>query len=158
MTDKFNHILEHFPTIDHAFAYGSGVFGQPGLYDRVRKAGKQPMIDFVFAVRDPVRWHQEVRCLSMSDAESMAGLMMVCLQNIARNPAHYSFLSACGPRVVCFRIRLQPTYMPVVVIRCVICRYNGQRIRLVRAFIIILSFQLDLRYVLLRAHHSAEGR
>eukprot|EP00889_Picochlorum_renovo_P001000 jgi/Picre1/28030/NNA_000991.t1 len=80
MTDKFNHILKHFPTIDHAFAYGSGVFGQPGLYDRVKKkAGKQPMIDFVFAVRDPVRWHQE---------------------NIECNSMHYSFVSACGPTAV----------------------------------------------------------
>lgn len=54
-------ILEHFPRVDHAFAYGSGVFGQPGLYVP-GSARKRPVIDFIFGVKDPIAWHQEVCC------------------------------------------------------------------------------------------------
>lgn len=58
------YILNGFPDVKHAFAYGSGVFRQPGLYpsgsgDDSRHNG--PMIDLVFAVDDPVAWHREVR-------------------------------------------------------------------------------------------------
>lgn len=117
MTDRFNHILKHFPTIDHAFAYGSGVFGQPGLYDRVKKkAGKQPMIDFVFAVRDPVRWHQEVRCPRwMVDWWWMHDRFDLGLQNIECNPMHYSFVSACGPTAVCFRMSLYSSHIRMII-------------------------------------------
>ena len=66
-------VLADFPPVQHAFAYGSGVFEQPGLYDRPRQGAPegaaaaaaassvdQPMLDFIFAVDDPVAWHTEV--------------------------------------------------------------------------------------------------
>lgn len=51
-------VLDGFPPVEHAFAYGSGVFRQPGLYSR--GAGK-PMLDFIFAVQSPHCWHEQVR-------------------------------------------------------------------------------------------------
>lgn len=55
-------ILKQFPKVDHAFAYGSGVFTQPGLYSH-GSAGKQPVLDFIFTVQDPITWHSEVRLI-----------------------------------------------------------------------------------------------
>lgn len=52
-------ILDHFPKVDHAFAYGSGVFSQPGLYSS-GSVKKQPVLDFIFTVQDPIAWHKEV--------------------------------------------------------------------------------------------------
>ncbi|KAL4430151.1 hypothetical protein ABPG77_004933 [Micractinium sp. CCAP 211/92] len=75
----------------HAFAYGSGVFKQPGLYDGHLEApagapaaatagsstaGDRPMLDFIFAVDDPVAWHAE---------------------NLRQHAHHYSFLRHLGP-------------------------------------------------------------
>lgn len=69
-------VLADFPAVQHAFAYGSGVFEQPGLYARPPQGAPngggaaaaaaaassvdQPMLDFIFAVDDPVAWHTEV--------------------------------------------------------------------------------------------------
>lgn len=69
-------VLAGFPPVAHAFGYGSGVFKQPGLYDHPAQQevagsggtggggggdGDRPMLDFIFAVDDPVAWHTEVR-------------------------------------------------------------------------------------------------
>lgn len=72
-------VLTHFPKVQHAVAYGSGVHLQPGLYEdaspekdgsqpagpvqEVVKSpnGSRPMIDHIFAVQDPESWHAEVR-------------------------------------------------------------------------------------------------
>lgn len=68
-------VLADFPPVQHAFAYGSGVFEQPGLYERPPQgppegaaaaaadgsSGDRPMLDFIFAVDDPIAWHEEVR-------------------------------------------------------------------------------------------------
>eukprot|EP00873_Tetraselmis_striata_P002603 jgi/Tetstr1/422867/TSEL_013658.t1 len=70
--------LEQFPPVRHAFAYGSGVFQQPGLY-RPDGSGGAPMIDFVLVVDDPARWHSE---------------------NLRLNRSHYSFLGALGADAV----------------------------------------------------------
>ena len=51
-------ILEEFPHVQHAFAYGSGVIAQPDLYDH--RSANKPMLDFIFAVDDPVDWHTQV--------------------------------------------------------------------------------------------------
>lgn len=54
-------ILKHFPPVEHAFAYGSGVFDQPDLYTSAQRAsGAGPMIDLILLVKDPLAWHQEV--------------------------------------------------------------------------------------------------
>ena len=49
-------ILESFPAVRFAFAYGSGVFEQPGLY----RQRAPRLLDFVFAVDDPLQWHTQV--------------------------------------------------------------------------------------------------
>ena len=69
-------LLEEFPPVEDAFAYGSAVFHQEG-YTAQQQADS--MVDLVFCVRDPEAWHRE---------------------NMPRHPAHYSGLAAGGPRVV----------------------------------------------------------
>ena len=61
-------------TMRLAFAYGSGVFQQHG-----NSYMKNNMIDFIFAVDDPVAWHQE---------------------NLKSNIKHYSSLRYLGPKYI----------------------------------------------------------
>ncbi|KDD75731.1 mitochondrial matrix protein Mmp37 [Helicosporidium sp. ATCC 50920] len=74
-------LLQKLPPIDYGFAYGSGAFYQPGLYESGANSPSgvpaQPMLDFIFAVEHPVTWHRS---------------------NMAANPSHYSCLRLCGPR------------------------------------------------------------
>lgn len=123
--DVLHSVLRDFPAVDHAFAYGSGVFTQPGLYEAPRdgagggestsgvsggsSAGAQadrPMLDFIFAVEDPVAWHEEVRCNAAAAALTCAWprhdlpadlLPPSAVQNLRRHPHHYSFLGWLGP-------------------------------------------------------------
>jgi hypothetical protein len=56
-------VLQEFPPVQHAVAYGSGVFAQPGLYSKAHANGivpNSPMIDLIFAVEDPLQWHRQV--------------------------------------------------------------------------------------------------
>ncbi|XP_053324589.1 phosphatidate cytidylyltransferase, mitochondrial [Spea bombifrons] len=72
---QFRRILTYFPQdISLAFAYGSGVFRQSGT---AHGSVGNNMLDFVFAVDDPVMWHS---------------------MNVKQNPAHYSFLRFLGPK------------------------------------------------------------
>jgi translocator assembly and maintenance protein 41 len=71
-------VRDHFPPVDHALAYGSGVFAQPGLYSRTNEQSR-PMIDFLFGVEDPIAWHD---------------------RNIECNPSHYSLMSLLGPKLI----------------------------------------------------------
>ncbi|XP_012688711.2 phosphatidate cytidylyltransferase, mitochondrial [Clupea harengus] len=73
----FRRILSQFPQdISLAFAYGSGVFKQQGTTQG--QMGKN-MLDFVFAVDDPVTWHT---------------------MNLMQNRRHYSFLKYLGPKQI----------------------------------------------------------
>lgn len=77
-------LLSHFPPVDFAFAYGSGVVQQEDYMDISSNTGKKnfsdlPMLDLVFAVSDPVAWHRE---------------------NMEKNPHHYSGLRFLGPNVI----------------------------------------------------------
>eukprot|EP01025_Chloroclados_australasicus_P051437 TRINITY_DN5987_c1_g1_i1.p1 TRINITY_DN5987_c1_g1~~TRINITY_DN5987_c1_g1_i1.p1 ORF type:complete len:449 (+),score=33.33 TRINITY_DN5987_c1_g1_i1:83-1429(+) len=74
-------ILQRFPKVQHAFAYGSGVFHQPDLYGKSKNRADRPMIDFVLAVDDPVVWHR---------------------QNVQRHPTEYSFLQFLGPQAISY--------------------------------------------------------
>lgn len=67
-------ILSHFPqqALRFVFAYGSGVFKQDSNANIVKN-----MIDFVFAVDEPSKWHRE---------------------NMAVNSHHYSALRWLGPK------------------------------------------------------------
>ena len=66
-------ILSHFPKVQFAMAYGSGVFKQRGNHHNL-------MLDLVFAVSDPYEWHK---------------------QNLQLHQHHYSFLSYFGPKAIC---------------------------------------------------------
>ena len=91
-------ILESFPVVRFAFAYGSGIFEQPGLY---RQRGPR-LLDFVFAVDDPLQWHTQV----MADVGALFKLTTEladthsALQNIARHRNHYSCLATFGAAAV----------------------------------------------------------
>ena len=83
-------VLQQFPPVAHAFAYGSGVFRQPGLY--TLGSGDKPMLDFIFAVDAPAQWHAQVCDTAFSDR----GLT----SNITATQAHLlqgqaEFLCAC---------------------------------------------------------------
>ena len=67
-------ILSHFPqrSLRFVFAYGSGVFQQDG-----NTSISKNMIDFIFAVDEPTKWHQE---------------------NLKVNSRHYSSLRWFGPK------------------------------------------------------------
>lgn len=51
------HILQtmNLPMVQYAFAYGSGVFSQAPVSQKV--GNTPPMIDMVIAVKDPIHWH-----------------------------------------------------------------------------------------------------
>ncbi|XP_037831485.1 phosphatidate cytidylyltransferase, mitochondrial isoform X2 [Kryptolebias marmoratus] len=70
----YRRILSQFPQdISLAFAYGSGVFKQHGTSQGQMEKN---MLDFVFAVDDPVTWHT---------------------MNLLQNRKHYSILKLMGP-------------------------------------------------------------
>ncbi|KAF2075141.1 hypothetical protein CYY_003576 [Polysphondylium violaceum] len=87
--DKVNQLIKLFPKVKYGFAYGSGVIPQRGYQQQQQQQQNDtivntnnkpsPMIDMIFAVEEPIEWHNE---------------------NIKRNPSHYSFLSYAGPSVV----------------------------------------------------------
>nr|XP_020461654.1 phosphatidate cytidylyltransferase, mitochondrial isoform X2 [Monopterus albus] len=73
----YRRILSQFPQdISLAFAYGSGVFKQHGTG---RGQMEKNMLDFVFAVDDPVTWHT---------------------MNLLQNRKHYSILKLLGPTMI----------------------------------------------------------
>lgn len=73
----YRRVLSQFPQdISLAFAYGSGVFKQAGTAQG--QMGKN-MLDFVFAVDDPITWHT---------------------MNLMQNRKHYSFLKFLGPKKI----------------------------------------------------------
>ncbi len=63
-------VLKFLPPATYAFAYGSGVLAQPGLYSpqegqaaaqaQPSNQKKGPMLDFIMAVDDPSAWHKQV--------------------------------------------------------------------------------------------------
>jgi len=61
--------LAGLPPVAAAWAYGSAVFAQPGLYNAAEAGSPPPMVDFLLAVADPAAWHTA---------------------NLAANRAHYS--------------------------------------------------------------------
>jgi translocator assembly and maintenance protein 41 len=72
--NELRQVLEaKFPALDFCMAYGSGVFKQKD-HD-----ASSSMIDLVFAVKDPLKWHTE---------------------NLIRNPEHYSFLRYFGANAI----------------------------------------------------------
>lgn len=93
-------VLEDLPHVQHAFAYGSGVIVQPDLYDH--SSTNKPMLDFIFAVDDPVDWHAQVLFLPKAQASVCDPVLtwLVQLQNLQQNRNHYSILGGLGPSAV----------------------------------------------------------
>lgn len=93
-------VLEDLPHVQHAFAYGSGVIVQPDLYDH--SSTNKPMLDFIFAVDDPVDWHAQVLFLPEARASVCDPVLiwLVQLQNLQQNRNHYSILGSLGPSAV----------------------------------------------------------
>ena len=81
---QFDALLDELPPVEFSFAYGSGVFQQAG-YDPLSTPppsgdngadySNLPMLDLVFAVRNPTEWHRE---------------------NLEKNRHHYSALRFLG--------------------------------------------------------------
>ena len=95
--------LDHFPHVQHAFAYGSGVFKQPGLYSSNVAKADGPMIDMILAVDDPIAWHREVTHfqggeISLWNFSQIPALLTA--QNIAKHGSHYSGLKWFGASTV----------------------------------------------------------
>jgi hypothetical protein len=56
---EIDEFVDHVPKgVLHAFAYGSAVFRQPGLYSG--PDGHQPMVDYFIIVKDALEWHRKV--------------------------------------------------------------------------------------------------
>jgi hypothetical protein len=102
MHGRLSQLLQrHFPPVAHAFAYGSGVMHQPGLYADAHGGSSSssgsgtgastsgasgtrsgPMVDLIFAVDDVRQWHAA---------------------NIELNGGHYSWIARSpryGPDIV----------------------------------------------------------
>lgn len=102
----FSEVIEQFPPIEFGFAYGSGVVEQGGynynkimnnsMSTKVSQDEKEtntdqkkveidesdlPMVDMIFAVKDPERWHSE---------------------NLIRNPSHYTPLVTLSPHNIAY--------------------------------------------------------
>ena len=75
-SDDLDSLLDHFPPVSHAFAYGSGVFRQRNYSDEQARGA---MTDVVLAVEDPEAWHSE---------------------NLVRHREHYSGLAWFGPSAI----------------------------------------------------------
>lgn len=58
MSAAVDQLLQDFPSVQAAFGYGSGIFKQPSAAGGHHAS--QPMLDFIFAVRDPQGWHEQV--------------------------------------------------------------------------------------------------
>ena len=77
-SEDIHDVLKQFPPISFAFAYGSGVIAQKS-YDYKKKGSDLPMIDLIFAVDDPIEWHEE---------------------NMRLNSSHYSPCISLSPQMV----------------------------------------------------------
>ncbi|KAJ1407372.1 mitochondrial matrix Mmp37 [Ochromonadaceae sp. CCMP2298] len=94
--DDASQLLSHFPPVEFAFAYGSGVVEQSGY--TYEHPAHLPMLDAVLVVDNPTQWHTD---------------------NMHQNPSHYSPLIPVGPRLVAsFQERIPAhlwfnTYVPI---------------------------------------------
>ena len=123
MPCRLKHFLKHFPPVNHAFAYGSGVMHQPGLYPghdeqpqattSGRGLNSSPMVDLIFVCDDALTWHAKVDRKLVGCRNSglsceiwpWAHAQIIRLsQNIELNKDHYSWLTRSrygGSEVVC---------------------------------------------------------
>lgn len=82
---ELSEFLKTLPSVQHAFAYGSGIFQQQGLYIA---GGTGPMLDFILAVDDPREWHDKVQGAHLPtcshDATSQVWTSIMILQHVQK--------------------------------------------------------------------------
>lgn len=100
-------VLEDIPHVQHAFAYGSGVIVQPDLYDS--HSTNKPMLDFIFAVDDPVDWHAQVSLLHLLAAIKMGFCL---LQRLVIR------LSCCDSMLMCTLVYCRTCSKTSITILC----------------------------------------
>lgn len=72
-------LLDSFPKVEYAIAYGSGVIQQSDYQYKNTKENPMPMVDLILVVDNSIQWHSE---------------------NVIRNPTHYSPLLPVGPKLI----------------------------------------------------------
>lgn len=80
-------ILDSYPPVESAFAYGSGVFKQPDLY--MKDASEGPMVDLVFVVESELEWHSQVRMVKYQDDKRAWYCIHCFLLPVAHLLGHY---------------------------------------------------------------------
>jgi Phosphatidate cytidylyltransferase, mitochondrial len=91
-------VLHQLPPVQYAFAYGSGVFHQPGLYNSSLPGTVAPMVDFMFAVEDPETWHAEVESPQPSD---LCVVATICLQHFGKLHGRFRATALWVSQFVC---------------------------------------------------------
>jgi translocator assembly and maintenance protein 41 len=84
-SEDVQELLQRFPKVEYAFAYGSGAVEQIG-YNYAVASEELPMLDLVFVVDDSAAWHAE---------------------NMQINAEHYSTLFSMSPTMIA---RIQDDY------------------------------------------------
>ena len=90
-------VIQQFPPIQFAFAYGSGVVVQGGY--NYNKAKALPMIDFIFAVNDPLEWHTINKLFNADHYSSIIPMSGESIANIQDNygaKIWYNTLISCN--------------------------------------------------------------
>lgn len=78
-TDEAEDLLRCFPSVEFAFAYGSGVVEQGGYKYEQSDPSKLPMMDFILVVENSEQWHED---------------------NMLQNPSHYTSIIPLGSKYV----------------------------------------------------------
>ena len=77
--DEAEDLLRYFPSVEFAFAYGSGVVEQGGYKYEQSDPSKLPMMDFILVVENSEQWHEA---------------------NMLQNPSHYTSIIPLGSKYV----------------------------------------------------------
>jgi translocator assembly and maintenance protein 41 len=79
-------LLNLFPDVDFAFAYGSGAFKQSGYkYDYEKSKNVFPMFDVIFVVEDSCDWHAKNKKMNPSHYTSIIPLNSSIISYIQDN-------------------------------------------------------------------------
>ena len=94
-SQELDNVLNYFPEVEFAFAYGSGVIEQSGYnYEKVKNSNSSssPMVDFIFVVKDSEKWHRENLIKNPHHYTSLIPLKEKCIAWVQdRIPAHFWF-------------------------------------------------------------------
>lgn len=91
--DDYKEILNQFPEVEFAFAYGSGVVEQ-GSYNYSTSSEKLPMLDMIFAVDNSECWHQSNFLLNPHHYTSLLPLPSSAITYLQENFGGYLWYNA----------------------------------------------------------------